>query len=70
MALVDGADSAPSEESFAAYRRLCVGLNETLGAWQDLKSKDLPGLNAQLSQNKLVELPQYAAVTNVEPCGN
>jgi photosystem II stability/assembly factor-like uncharacterized protein len=70
MALVDGADSAPSEESFAAYRRLCAGLNETLGAWQDLKSKDLPGLNALLTQNKLVEIPQSAALTNVEPCGN
>jgi photosystem II stability/assembly factor-like uncharacterized protein len=70
MALVDGADFAPSEESFAAYRRLCAGLNETLAAWQGLKSKDLPGLNALLFQNKLVELPQSAAVAHVEPCGN
>src|SRR5437899_5177463 len=28
MALVDGADSAPSEESFAAFHRVCQGWKE------------------------------------------
>jgi hypothetical protein len=36
MALVDGADFAPSEESFAAYQRVCKGLNATLGTLQEI----------------------------------
>jgi len=50
MALVDGADFAPSEESFAAYRRICKGLNEALAAWQELKNKDVAALNILLGK--------------------
>src|SRR5260370_16426407 len=57
MALVDGPDFAPSEESFAAYRRICKGLNEALAAWQELKNKDVAGLNTLLRENNLPPLP-------------
>jgi photosystem II stability/assembly factor-like uncharacterized protein len=70
MALVDGADSAPSEESFAAYQRTCKALNSTLEVWQTIKSKDLPAFNATLSQNKIAPTPEYPSLGAIENCGN
>jgi len=58
MALVDGADFAPSEESFAAYRRICKGSNEALAAWQELKNKDVAALNTLLGKSNLTALPE------------
>src|SRR5216684_2508151 len=58
MALVDGADFAPSEESFAAYQRTCKALNTTLSAWKAIKSKNLPAFNATLSQNEIAPMPE------------
>jgi hypothetical protein len=70
MALVDGADFAPSEESFAAYRRICKGLNEALVAWQELKSKDAAALNTLLGKNNLTELPSVPDLAGDAACGN
>src|SRR5947208_7694676 len=54
---VDGADLAPSEESFAAYRRICKASNEALAAWQELKSKDVAALNSLLGKSNVTTLP-------------
>src|SRR5713101_6092929 len=70
MALVDGADFAPSEESFAAYRRLCKGLNEALGSWQELKNKDVAALNALLAKDNLSALPGTPGLPVDGGCGN
>jgi len=70
MALVDGADFAPSEESFAAYRRICKGLNEGLAAWQELKNKDAAALNTMLGKSNLTELPSVADLAADPACGN
>jgi photosystem II stability/assembly factor-like uncharacterized protein len=70
MALVDGADSAPSEESFAAYQRTCKALNTTLEGWQAIKSKDLPAFGATQSQNKIAPIPEYPSLRAIENCGN
>jgi hypothetical protein len=70
MALVDGADSAPSEESFAAYQRTCKALNSALEAWQAIKSQDLPAFDATLSQNKIAPMPDYPSLGAIENCGN
>src|SRR5258708_16517231 len=48
MALVDGADFAPSEESFAAYRRIFKGSNEALAPWLELKNQDASALTTFL----------------------
>jgi len=69
MALVDGADFAPSEASFTAYRRMCKGLNETLAQWQDLKNKEVSALNALLEKNKLDVVPESADLADAS-CGN
>jgi acetamidase/formamidase len=70
MALVDGADFAPSEESFAAFHRVCKGLNETLSAWQEFKNKDVAALNSLLEKNKLAALPDSPYLAADEACGN
>jgi len=70
MALVDGADFAPSEESFAAYQRTCKALNATLGNWQEIKTKDFPAIRATLTQNNLPQLPEYPNAGVIENCGN
>jgi hypothetical protein len=70
MALVDGADFAPSEESFAAFRRVCKGWKETLGTWQELKNKDLEGLNGLLGKNNLGAIPSAPAIAADAACGN
>src|SRR6266566_2922176 len=70
MGLVDGADFAPSEESFAAYRRLCKGLSEALGSWQELKNKDVAALNALLAKDNLTALPGTLGLPVDGGCGN
>jgi hypothetical protein len=70
MALVDGADFAPSEESFAAYRRICKGLNETLAAWQELKNKDVAALNLLIGKSNLTPLPGVPDLAGDTACGN
>lgn len=69
MALVDGADLAPSEESFAASRRLCKALSESLGAWQELKSKDVATLNQMLGNNHLPALAELPSLSLDANCG-
>ena len=68
MALVDGADSAPSEESFAAYRRICKAENEALAAWQELK-KETAALNTLLGKSGLAALPDFPTLAAEETCG-
>jgi hypothetical protein len=70
MALVDGADFAPSEESFAAYRRICTGSNEAVVAWKELKSKDVAALNTLLSKSNLTVLPDVPEIAAEVACGN
>jgi photosystem II stability/assembly factor-like uncharacterized protein len=70
MALVDGADFAPTEESFAALRRVCKAWKQTLAAWQDLNSKDLEALNGLLGKNNLATILSTPALTVGTACGN
>jgi hypothetical protein len=70
MALVDGADFAPSEESFAAFRRVCQGWKEELAVWQELKNKEIAAFNPVLGKSNLPPLPNMPAVPADTPCGN
>src|SRR5258708_3776631 len=69
-ALVDGADFAPSEESFAAFRRICQGENEALAAWQELKNKDGAALNTLLGKSSLAPLSDFPNLAGEARCGN
>jgi photosystem II stability/assembly factor-like uncharacterized protein len=70
MALVDGADFAPSEESFAAYRRVCQGWKEELANWQELKNKDIQAFGSLLRNSNLAPIPNMPSVTADVSCGN
>jgi hypothetical protein len=70
MALVDGADFAPSEESFAAYRRICKGSNEALAGWQELRNKEAAALNTLLGKSNLPALPEFPNMAADAACGN
>src|SRR6266446_6202119 len=70
IALVDGADFAPSEESFAACRRICKGANEAFAAWQELKNKDVAALNNLLGKSDLAALPEFPNLAAEEACRN
>jgi photosystem II stability/assembly factor-like uncharacterized protein len=70
MALVDGADFAPSEESFEACRRICKAENEVLAAWQDLKNKDAAALITLLRKSSLAAGPDFPDVAAEPACGN
>src|SRR5713101_67648 len=70
MALVDGADFAPSEESFAAFRRICKGFNEARASWQELKNKDVAALNTLLGKSNLAALPEVPDIAAEAACGN
>src|SRR5216683_2911365 len=70
MALVDGADFAPSEESFSAYRRICNGFNEARAAWQELKNKEVAALDTLLGKSNLPALPGFSNLPADAACGN
>ena len=70
MALVDGADFAPSEESFAAFHRVCQGWKEQLAAWQEFENKDVEAFNELLGKNNLAPVSTMAAVAADRSCGN
>jgi len=70
MALVDGADFAPSEESFAAFQRVCKGWKEQISAWQLLKSKDVEAFSTLLGKNNLAALPSMPSLETDTSCGN
>jgi len=70
MALVDGADFAPSKESFTAFRRVCRGSKEQLGNWEQVENKDVAAFGALLGKNNLAQLPSMAAVAADVSCGN
>jgi hypothetical protein len=70
MALVDGADFAPSEASFEAFRRVCKGLKEALGTWEELKNKDVEALNTLLEKDNLPAVPSMPVLAEDSSCGN
>ena len=68
IALVDGADFTPSDESFAALRRVCLSMNTTLDDWQQLKIKDVAAFNHMLDEQKLAAVPTYPEVATPKDC--
>jgi hypothetical protein len=69
IALVDGADFAPSEASFAALQRVCGAMNDTFGEWQQLKAKDLTDFRKLFDSQKPDAIPDYPSLTIDPNCG-
>jgi photosystem II stability/assembly factor-like uncharacterized protein len=70
IALVDGADFAPSEESFAALQRVCAAMGGTFDEWQQLKAKDLAAFHKLIDdKEKPGAIPDYPPLTPDPTCG-
>ena len=69
IALVDGADFAPSDESFTSLQRVCVAMNGTLEEWQQLKEKDLVAFRKLVDAQKAGAIPDYPAIAPDANCG-
>ena len=57
---LESSDVKPSETAQAAVEESCKTLDADLGAWRDLKAKDVVAFNAMLEQHKLAALPMAA----------
>ncbi|PYX95528.1 MAG: glycoside hydrolase [Acidobacteria bacterium] len=47
---VDSADAAPTTQEISTFAEVQQALGEDLAAWNEIENKDIPALNAQLSQ--------------------
>jgi photosystem II stability/assembly factor-like uncharacterized protein len=68
IALVDGADFAPSAESFASWQRVCAAMNGTLEEWQQFKAKDLATFHEVFGAEKPSAIPDYPAIAADANC--
>jgi photosystem II stability/assembly factor-like uncharacterized protein len=69
IALVDGADFAPSEASFAALQKVCGAMNDTFGEWQQFKAKDLGDFRKLIDSQKPGAIPDYPSLAPDPNCG-
>jgi photosystem II stability/assembly factor-like uncharacterized protein len=68
IGLVDGADFAPSSESFAAWQRVCAAMNGTLEEWQKLKENELVAFGKLADSQKAGAIPDDQAITADANC--
>jgi hypothetical protein len=69
IALVDGADFAPSEASFTALQKVCGVMNDTFGEWQQFKAKDLADFRKLIDSQKPGAIPDYPSLAPDQNCG-
>jgi len=69
IALVDGADFAPSEASFVSLQKVCEAMNGTLDEWQQLKAKDLAAFRKMIDPQKPGAIPDYPLIAPDPNCG-
>ena len=69
IALVDGADFAPSEASFAALQKVCGAMNDTFGEWRQFKAKDLADFRKLIDSQKPGAIPDYPSLAPDPNCG-
>jgi hypothetical protein len=63
LSSVDSADAAPTTHALATFRDVQAALREQLARWEEMKTKDVTALNAQLQQSGLPPLdPNVASV--------
>ena len=48
LGVVDSADAAPTTQASNTYAEVQQALDQQLGSWNDIKTKDIPALNSQL----------------------
>jgi hypothetical protein len=53
---IDSADAAPTTQQTAMFRELDAALREQLKNWEEIKTKDVPGLNEHLKKSGAAEI--------------
>jgi len=66
---VNQADQAPTDAMHTAYHDYCQDLTKLAQQWSELMKQDLPGVNAQLTQQKLQPLPEVTLTPATPACG-
>jgi photosystem II stability/assembly factor-like uncharacterized protein len=61
LATVDSADTAPTTQAVAMLAEVQRALEEQLGRWKEIQSKDLPALNQQLKRAGVAEIEVQAS---------
>ncbi len=69
LVAVDQSDSPPASELIEVFAQMCQDTRAALGRWNDLRTQDLPKLNALLTQQSLAPLTVPSEA--LDPgCGN
>ena len=63
------ADQAPTDAMRTAYRDYCTDLTKLAQQWSELVNNDLPGVNTQLTQQKLQPLTAVTLAPAMPACG-
>jgi hypothetical protein len=65
---VNQADAAPTDAMRTAYHDYCQDLTKVAQQWSELMKNDLPGVNTQLTQQKLQPLIEVTLVPAMPNC--
>ena len=67
---VDQSDTAPASEIVETFTGMCKDTQAALARWNDLRTDDLPKVNALLAQQRLAPLAVPSQALGVPDCGN
>jgi len=67
---VDQSDSEPASSLIENFAGMCQETRDALSRWTDLRTQDVPKLNALLSQRSLAPLTVAKQAPGNPDCGN
>jgi hypothetical protein len=70
MIAVSQSDTPPASSLIETYAGMCQDARAALGRWSDLRTHDLPQLNALLSKDSLAPLTVPSHTPRDPECGN
>jgi hypothetical protein len=70
MIAVDQSDTPPASEIVETYTGMCQDTSAAVARWNDLRTGDLPKVNAMLAQQSLAPLTVPSEPLIVPDCGN
>jgi len=70
MIAVDQSDSPPASEVVEAFRLICQEVRDALARWEELRTHDIPQLNAALRKQSLPPLTISGQTPAVPDCSN
>jgi hypothetical protein len=70
LVAVDQADTAPASQLIEAFTSMCQDTRAALARWSDLRTQDLPQLNALLAKQSLAPITVPGQALGNPDCGN